>query len=56
MFTKTLEINKSMCYGDIFNKIYLPEKINSYKVTELHIDDNCINYDLISKVKGISKF
>ena len=49
MFTKTLEINKSMCYGDIFNKIYLPEKINSYKVTELHIDDNCINYDLISK-------
>lgn len=54
MISKTLKINKSMCYGDIFNKIYLPEKINSYKVADLHIDNNCISYDLLSNDNEVS--
>ena len=54
MISKTLKINKSMCYGDIFNKIYLPEKINSHKVAELHIDDNCISYDILSNDNEVS--
>lgn len=54
MISKTLKIDKSMCYGDIFNRIYLPEKINSYDVTELHIDSNCISYDLLSNDNEVS--
>lgn len=54
MFTKTLEINKRLCYGDIFNKIYLPEKINQFKVVDLHIDEFCINYDLVSEENEVS--
>lgn len=54
MITKTLEVNKRICYGDIFNKIYLPEKINKFKVVDLHIDEYCINYDLISNENEVS--
>lgn len=54
MISKTLEVNESMCYGDIFNKIYSPEKINLYKVAELHIDENCISYDLLSDENEVS--
>lgn len=54
MISKTLKMDKTMCYGDIFNKIYLPEKINYYKVAELHIDNNCISYDLLSNDNEVS--
>lgn len=54
MISKALEVNKSMCYADIFNKIYSPEKINLYKVSDLHIDENCISYDLLSDENEVS--
>lgn len=54
MISKTLVLNKQIHYSDIFHKIYSPEKLNIYKVSELHIDDYCISYDLISKENEVS--
>lgn len=47
MFTKTLQVNKSMFFREIFHKIN--ESAENMLISSVIIDDATINFDLLSE-------